>query len=93
MVTVHISEEYGYREWKWEGELKSFVEMWNKAQSFGVHCLVPIPTLFPGAILEDGPLSLIIPDYYTHIHEEDDSYIRIKDVVTDWGSTVSLEEK
>ena len=89
-MDIYIEEEYGYRWWKWTGELVDFVAHWNAAQDHKICCMVVIPSIFPGAV-ESG-LPGLSRHYTAHIHEADDSFIRIKRTFVHWGKSISPKQ-
>jgi hypothetical protein len=83
-MRILLDEEYGYRYWLWDTQDKEitsdFVGWFNRIIK-DVTCLFDCHTL-PGAVIDVGDetfQSAVMAkefDYYIHLHEPEDSYIR-----------------
>lgn len=84
-ILLNISEEYGYQHW-WvlytEEEFEEVRRRWQTMR--GLHCLVPVDLIFPGARGQFGewPPKPVCPElaktctvYNAHVHQHDDSFL------------------
>ena len=84
-VILLITEEYGYQHWLavlTQTEFDAAVARWKTMK--GLHCLVPVPLLFPQAQLatreeltaaEEQAMTYGDKSVWVHVHQADDSHI------------------
>lgn len=103
MLVIHVSEEYGYREWVWyyPGTVDDLKRDWNarrapyaRARGANQRLGVDRDAKYRGVILEidtddffDKGSAIIAFDATAHFHMDDDTRIKIANERRNWGET------
>ena len=79
-MRIFLEEEYGYRYWIWNtGKAKKeILDWWEKLETVDSFFFDPSATLPFGEVLPFVGKKLET-EAYMHLHEDDDSFLRIKE--------------